>query len=111
MTPSCLFCLEPIEKNGIRNPIGCPCTVAAHQHCFDQWIQQKNQMECPICHTVSIPNPSSHQNIHIVYVNASAENRRQYRTANNEKAAAFCCCLLMGWAIGITVLDLVVGNK
>jgi hypothetical protein len=106
MKPCCLFCLEPIETSSIQNPIGCACRVTAHQPCFDQWIQRKNQMECPICHTVSIPNRSSHEAIHIVYVNSSAENLRQERSRGHDKAAAFCCCLLLGWAIGITVLDL-----
>lgn len=106
MNSSCLFCLEPIEKDGIQNPIGCPCKVTAHQPCFRQWIQQKNQKECPICHTVSVPNQSSYENIHIVYVNTSSETRRRDTSRSNEKAAAFCCCLLIGWAVGITVLNL-----
>ena len=108
MQPSCLFCLEPVEKNGLGNPIGCSCTIQAHAACFDQWFHQKQQLECPICHTVSIPNAVAVENIRIVFVDATRERQtEQTRFRGHEKAAAFCCCLLLGWSIGLTIIDLV----
>lgn len=107
MQPPCLFCLEPVEKQPISNPIGCHCKISSHTSCFEQWFQQKQQMECPICHTVSIPNQVAVENIRIVFVDNSNTERRERRYRGHEKAVAFCCCLLMGWAIGLTILDLV----
>ena len=113
MNPACLFCLEPIEKNTVGNPIGCACKVSAHTTCFEQWFQQKHQMECPICHTISIPNQIAMDNIRVVFIDATNTRpiERNSIFRGHEKAATFCCCLLMGWAIGLTILDLVFGNR
>ncbi len=107
MQPSCLFCLETIEKEKFENPIGCRCNIAAHRSCFEQWFIQKQQMECPICHTTAIPNPIVNNDIHVVYIDTTnvMEHQREYR--RHEKSAAFCCCLLLGWGLGLTILDLV----
>lgn len=105
---TCLFCLEPVgNKDVIPNAIGCACRIAAHPACFEQWFQQKQQLECPICHTVSIPNAVAVDNIRIVFVDATQETSRRRTYRGHEKAVACCCCLLMGWAIGITIIDLV----
>lgn len=108
MQPSCLFCLETVEKNLIPNPIGCACRISAHSACFEQWFSQKQQMECPICHTVSIPNAVAVDNIRIVFIDTTREREmHERRFRGHEKAVAACCCLLMGWAIGITIIDLI----
>ena len=107
MQPSCLFCLETVEKDKLSNPIGCQCQILAHRSCFEQWFTQKNQMECPICHTIAVPNPVTIDDIHIVYIDTTNVIERQRRYRGHEKAVAFCCCLLMGWALGLTILDLV----
>lgn len=114
MNPSCLFCLEEVDKQNLMNPIGCACKISAHPSCFEQWFQQKHQMECPICHTISIPNQIAMENIRVVFIDAT--NARPQIELNSlfrghEKAAAFCCCLLMGWALGFTILDLVFVNR
>jgi hypothetical protein len=111
MQPSCLFCLEPVQKDKLTNPIGCHCQIIAHRSCFEQWFQQKQQMECPICHTVSIPNQVAVDNIRIVFIDTSNTEARQRRFRGHEKAVAFCCCLLMGWGIGLTILDIVYQSR
>ena len=110
MEATCLFCLDPIKENNTRNPIGCQCAVHAHESCIHAWFQQKQQIECPICHTVSIPNPVSYENIQIVYIERPEvqETRRYFRA--NEKAIALCCCVLLGWSIGLTIVEAVWGR-
>lgn len=110
MDASCLFCLEPIIEQPIQNPIGCPCKVQAHKQCFDAWILQKNQMECPICHTVSIPNQMIFDNVQIIYVNTTVDDQQLRRHTQHQKAALFCCMLVIGWSIGVTILDLAFGS-
>jgi hypothetical protein len=63
-------------------------------------------MECPICHTVSVPNHSTQENVHVIYINTTELNR-QRQDNQHKKAAAFCCFLVMGWTIGMMVLDLI----
>lgn len=104
---ACLFCLDLVEKEQGENPIGCACRIVAHRSCFTKWFEQKQQLECPICHTVAVPNRIAHENIHIVYINTRDVNRTQRREMRTQdKAALFCCCLLMGWSIGLTILNL-----
>lgn len=106
METPCLFCLEQIKENVMNNPIGCTCKLQAHKHCFEQWFQQKNQMECPICHCITTPNPI----VHVVYIEEPQQDLRVNPIVRHEKAAAFCCCLLLGWAFGITILNMVQGH-
>ncbi len=101
----CLFCLETVEKQAIPNPVGCRCNIVAHQACFETWFEQKHQMECPICHTVAIPNPMAVENIRIVYVDMTREQDYHIRYRHHEKAVAFCCCLLIGWGVGISIIN------
>jgi hypothetical protein len=110
MEHNCLFCLEPVKESTTLNPIGCQCAIHAHEACFHTWFQQKQQLECPICHTVSIPNPVPFDNIHIVYVQAPQERDMQRRVRNHEKAVAMCCCILLGWSIGLGILEVVFGK-
>ena len=107
MESPCLFCLEPIQAEQTINPIGCHCKIQAHKQCFDAWFVQKNQLECPICHAVSVPNRVLHDNIHIVYINTTEAQERERHYTQQQKAAGYCCLLLLGWSIGITILDLV----
>lgn len=107
MESSCLFCLEAIHEAFPPNPIGCPCKIQAHKQCFDAWFVQKNQMECPICHTIAIPNQIQNNTIHVVYVDTTHIQPRRRDENQQKKAAVFCCLLLMGWSIGMTVVDLI----
>jgi hypothetical protein len=106
MESSCLFCLEVIREAFPPNPIGCSCKIQAHKHCFDAWFVQKNQMECPICHTIATPN-QIHDTIHIVYIDTTEVQPRHHQENQQKKAAVFCCLLLMGWSIGMTIIDVV----
>lgn len=99
MEENCLFCLESIRGNPTVNPPGCSCKIQAHESCLHAWFTQKQQLECPICHTVATPNP-------IVIL---IENRQLIEEENlfqrNQKLVAACCCVLMFWAISLTLLD------
>jgi E3 ubiquitin-protein ligase DOA10 len=110
MHESCLVCLEEIKEKSIVNPIGCPCKLHVHKQCFETWFQQKNQMECPICHSVATPNRVMLENVHIVYINTNAIDRVERREKSHGRAIGFCCCLLIGWAIGFTVIDHLYGQ-
>ncbi len=111
MEPSCLFCLEPISEKLTLNPIGCPCKILAHKQCFEHWFVQKNQMECPICHTVSVPNGVMLDNIHVVYVNTTRMQELERQDAKRHDACiGFCCCILLVWAISMTIMNSVTGQ-
>ena len=110
MNSPCLFCLEVVGKDTLANPIGCHCKLYAHTSCFEQWFQEKNQMECPICHTISIPNQIAIDNIRVVFVdttNATLQIRRNTLFSKQGKIAAVCCCLFLfiGWSLGSTILS------
>lgn len=107
METSCLFCLEPVTKEPLHNPIGCPCKIAAHKTCLHQWFEQRQVMECPICHTVAVPNRAMREDVQVVYVNITEQQELQRRLTSQEKAAAFCCCMILGWSLGLTILELV----
>jgi hypothetical protein len=66
-------------------------------------------MECPICHTVSFPHRITSTDIHVVYINMTETERIQRRWKANEKAAAVCLCMVIGWGVGLGILQAVVG--
>ena len=108
MEPPCLFCLDPVSKESIENPTGCECKISAHKDCFDKWFEEKNRIECPICHRVAIPTALTNENVRIVFVNMGDENIRRERYNSQEKATFFCCLMIMGWTIGITILEYII---
>jgi len=105
MEPSCLFCLDPVKQDSLQNPIGCHCKIVAHTQCFNSWYQQKQQLECPICHTISIPNPAAIDTVRIVFIDTTRRAAAERRFRGNEKAVTFCCCLLLGWAVGLSIIE------
>lgn len=98
-----MFCLDPVKQQAQRlNPTGCACMIQAHESCLHAWYHQKQQIECPICHTVANPNPI------VIYVQqpvVEQQAERVYR--RNEKAIAVCCCMLIFWAISLTILEFI----
>lgn len=51
-----MFCLDTVKGLDVcKNPIGCSCQFLCHTTCLHSWFEHKQQRECPICHTVSIP--------------------------------------------------------
>jgi hypothetical protein len=104
-----MFCLEPLKQNEqVINPIGCQCDFKSHGPCLQLWFEQKQQYECPICHTVCVSNPVQQAQHVIVYV-----NREQPRISENQithaqqKCIGMCCLILIGWALSMTILDFV----
>ena len=105
MEPCCLFCLESTKENPIRNPIGCSCKIQAHEACFHTWFNTKQKLECPICHTVSLPNRVINDNIYVVYINNTDREEQNRVFRGHEKAVGFCCCILLTWSIVLTILE------
>lgn len=105
MLPTCLVCLDPIKENPAPNPIGCQCRVHMHPACFQQWFEQKQQIECPICHTVSVPNRLAYDNIHIVYIQMAPDTSQERSFRTREKYMAACCCGLLLWTLVLVILD------
>ena len=97
----CLFCLEEIkERDRCGNPVGCGCELTCHGSCLQEWYEQKQQIECPICHRVSVPNPiiaSRDREIVIIHVQ-DPQQAEQIRTMRAQEKCVGCCCLtLLFW--------------
>ena len=112
MEETCMFCLEPLKQNEqVINPIGCQCDFKSHGPCLQVWFEQKQQYECPICHTVCVPNPTEQNQqpiVQIVYV-----NREQPRISENQitrgqqKCIGMCCLIIISWGLAMTIIDLI----
>lgn len=111
MPPLCLFCLEELKESDVcPNVVGCGCELHTHPQCLQAWFQQKQEVECPICHTVSIPNPvrsaqqqqQQEREIVIIHVQDPVQARHlQMR----EQCMATCCCMLLFWWVGGIILQ------
>ena len=107
MGETCIFCLDDIkERNQVINPIGCACQIKAHGSCLQTWFEQKNQYECPICHTVSQANPIL-PFVHVLYVREEPPSRYRVPNANQQKCIGCCCLVLIFWSISLIILDYV----
>ena len=102
-----MFCLDPVKSSEVAfNPIGCSCQFKSHGTCLHEWFEEKRQYECPICHTISIPNPTQQQVVRIVYIEGIPRNNSLV-DERHQKCIGFCCLTLFGWAVILTILDLV----
>lgn len=58
----CIICLN--EKNSYQmRGLDCDCKYYIHQSCHIEYTNNKQKIECPICHTVSMDNPFLPQRI------------------------------------------------
>jgi hypothetical protein len=110
MLPLCLFCLEEIKENqGCPNLVGCGCEMNIHSQCLQAWFQQKQQMECPICHVVRVGNPIHRveppREYVIVHVQDNRNQEQIQRIRSQEKCVGFCCLTLIFWWIGGLILE------
>lgn len=107
MLPLCLFCLEELkEDTRCPNVVGCACEVNCHPSCLQAWFQQKQQMECPICHTVAIHNPIQPPREYVIVHIQDRRNHEQIRhIESREKCVGFCCLTLVFWWIGGIILE------
>lgn len=100
MDQPCLICFEAVKDEMNENPVGCPCRLFAHRACLDEWFTQKQQLECPICHTVFLPNPLQAQ-LQMIYVTVSEvarHQREQQRRRNRDQWIMLGCCVVLGGA-------------
>jgi hypothetical protein len=108
MLPLCLFCLEELkEREDIQNIVGCRCEIHAHSLCLQGWFQQKQQLECPICHAVSVPNPIQlvRPEVIVVHVQDPEQQGQIRRLRSQEKCVGFCCLTILFWWIGAMILE------
>jgi hypothetical protein len=112
MPPLCLFCLEELKENqGVPNLVGCGCELHTHSACLHLWFDQKQQLECPICHRVSIPNPmqsmQEQQQREIVIIRIQDPEREDQlrRLQSQEKCVGFCCLFILIWWIGAIIME------
>ena len=110
MEKSCLFCLESVkESDQIPNVVGCDCELVCHASCMQNWFETKHQLECPVCHAVSVPNMAFHRDgehiITVVHVTQRQrdEELRAYRM--NEKCIGFCCLSLILWGVAANLIS------
>lgn len=100
-----MFCLESVKSTEVAfNPIGCSCQFKSHGTCLHAWFEQKHQYECPICHTVSMPNPV--QPVYqIVYVQREEPSRQSPFSQRNTQCIAFCCFGFLLWWVILSIVE------
>lgn len=101
-----MFCLDSIKSNEFAlNPIGCQCQFKSHGSCLQTWFEQKNQYECPICHTISVPSPV--QPVYqIVYVERDPPRPEGRITESQQRCVAACCLGWILWSIFLSLFEL-----
>lgn len=107
---TCMFCLEDLKaQESSSNPIGCHCSYKSHPSCLQTWFEQKNQYECPICHSVSIPNPihATNNPIQVIVVRREQSNMLEDINMSNQKCMGWCCMGMIVWTIVVNIIDLV----
>lgn len=98
-----MFCFDPLKPTDqVGNPIQCNCNYKAHGSCLQNWFEQKNQYECPICHAVVVPPP-----LQVVYVQMPPAPEEPRITRGQQKCVAMCCLSFLGWAIFVSILEYV----
>jgi hypothetical protein len=103
---SCFICLsadledgEPLVDSKLLR--SCGCIFAVHPACWNQWMKDKSDYDCPICRKASMlrikipPNP--------VLVYAFQEERVQ---SSYKKSILFCCIFSFMAAILVTSIIL-----
>lgn len=105
----CLFCLEDIKEQQMgKNSIGCGCELLCHETCMQTWIDTKNQLECPICHAVSVPNTMFQRQepmLHSIHVNSTPNSASELEQKRfQEKCALWCCFSLLFWCLFVNIL-------
>jgi E3 ubiquitin-protein ligase DOA10 len=103
---SCFICLESdtlengeplVDSQILRN---CGCRFAVHPSCWNTWMKQKSDYDCPICHKDSMlrikipPNP-------VMAIAYQEELPRQNRLKS------FFGCLLLSLATGFLITAIV----
>jgi hypothetical protein len=113
MAENCMFCLDEVKQNEeILNPIGCQCVFKAHGPCLHAWFEEKNQYECPICHTVAAMNPTQGI-VQVIYVNhpfPPAAEQREYMTSRRQKCITASCLTFILWGFFVTIWHFMGGN-
>ncbi len=104
-----MFCLEPVKSTEMAfNPIGCPCLYKSHGNCLHAWFEEKQQYECPICHTLSIPNPAQQQIVRIVYIqNPEIPHNNPLVARPYRRCVGISCMILFLTILILTLIDII----
>ena len=104
MSNSCLFCLESAGTVSFQSPVPCSCRLVGHQKCFETWFETKGQIECPICHTISFPNPLRETTVRVIYINTRPLEQYWYRKKQVIVFLAFLVFLVASSSVMITYI-------
>jgi hypothetical protein len=93
---SCFVCLEP-DMNTMGEPLvdskllrSCGCTFQVHPACWNEWLKEKSDYDCPICRKDSMlrikvaPNPV----MNVVY-------HEEPRPVKRSMCMKACMCLMV----------------
>ncbi len=93
----CFLCLQ--EKADKVSASSCQCKVYAHPACWNEYVQKKGRVECPLCHIVKNPMAVAAKEA----LPARVYVRRE--TEDNEGFQKGCICCCLGWFIGLLFLE------
>ncbi len=91
----CIICLCEENTHQMRG-IDCDCKYYIHQKCHLDYTNNKQKIECPICHTISIDNPFlTGRELYVIKRELAEE-----RESGCVKGCVFgCCCYFVVGAI------------
>ena len=103
----CLICLD--DKGDISTKhthLACKCKVPVHTHCWMQYVKTKNgQLECPICHVLTIRNPILPASItglpKEIYIPRHSVQDEQVTT--DRCVGKLLCCCAVSWVGSIAI--------
>ena len=119
MEQSCLFCLEVIKEPPLLNPVGCKCKIQSHRSCIEKWFQEKQQLECPICHKspadnvsiqIHVPTQAMLQTVQVNYFDIVRVSIQENRFRNHDKMIGYCACFCLLWGVAFAIVDILLRN-
>ncbi len=97
---TCFICLEEsslgyplVDSKILRN---CGCRFHVHTDCWNTWIKNKTDYDCPICHRASALKINIPPNPVLAFEEPNPPSNLQIRRLG--------CCLIASLAIGVSVL-------
>jgi hypothetical protein len=108
---SCIICLDDNGDISTKHThLGCKCKVPVHMHCWMQYVKTKNgQLECPICHVLTIRNPilpasitGLPKDIYIPRSEVVPPEEDRWMSRDRCVGKIMCCCIL-SWVGTISV--------
>ncbi len=99
---SCFICLD--EENDVGEPLvdskllrNCGCKFFVHPQCWNEWIKDKSDYDCPICRKDSMLRIKIPPNFVLAVVYNEDENPRR------ETIYRFATCLFVAVVSGVLI--------